>query len=147
MIGFEGMSSKEEAEARDALDALCVAYPDHPWFVSVVGGTLRIRYLAFESPYGMNIRLPEVNHDAAVLKRKIIYLAGEWLERAGLTRGRKTDDEIYRVEGVPERWQPAKYREQKFLENVVIARGEERTEIRPQAKKEEEKNGHGFSST
>lgn len=136
MIGWEGMSVAEEAEARDALDALNIAYPGHPWFVSVRGGTIRIRYLAFDAPYGMNLRFPEVNHDAAVLKRKIIYLAGEWLERAGLIRGRANGDEIACVEGVPDKWQPPEYRQQKFIENVVIAeRKEERTEMRPQAEK------------
>ena len=40
------------------------------------------------------------------MKREIIMKAGEWLERAGLVRGRANGDEIQRVEGVPEKYQP-----------------------------------------
>lgn len=64
--------------------------------------------MGFPGNWGMNIRVTEFDHDSAVLKKKIIMLTGEWLERAGLKRGRYEDQEIERVEGVPEKYQPKK---------------------------------------
>lgn len=89
------------------LGVLCDVYPGHPWAVRVYDGGFFIQYLdrPFSQPYGMNCKYRDVAHDAAVMKREIIMKAGEWLERAGLVRGRYNGDEITYVEGVPDKYQ------------------------------------------
>jgi hypothetical protein len=60
-------------------------------------------------------------------------MAGEWLERADLKRGRSDDSVATFVEGIPDNQQPG----QKLPENmkIVVAPSEpERTEPRPQVK-------------
>lgn len=94
-------------EAEQVLSILCAAYPGHPWSVRVDQGIIFIRHLEFGiNGWGMNCHLNKVNHDAAVLKKEVIMMAGEFLERAGLVRGRENGDKIIRVEGIPEKYQP-----------------------------------------
>lgn len=107
IVHQEGMTDAQEHEAHDILGLLSTAYPGHPWSVRVMPNLVFIRHLEFGSSWGMNLRLSEVDHDAAVLRRKVIMLAGEWLERAGLGRGRAEEDQkIDWVEGVTLRDQP-----------------------------------------
>lgn len=140
----EGATKAQEDEAYMILGALDAAYPNHPWAVRVYDGGFFIRHLQFPTNWGMNCKYREVAHDAAVMKRKIIRMAGEWLERASIKRGfYDPDTPDYRAEGVPERFQPADLRrpDPKVKEpemKVVIApsNAPERTEARPQAIKE-----------
>ena len=104
----EGATPAQEAEAESIMGILCAAYPNHPWGVRVYDGGFFIQYLdrPFNKPYGMNCHYKDVAHDAAVMKKQIIMMAGEWLERAGLARGKGNGDEIVWVEGVPDRYKP-----------------------------------------
>ena len=103
----EGATQAQIDEAHVILEVLCFAYPGHPWAVSVYDGGFFIRNLKFPKNWGMNCHTRNVDHDAAVMKREIILMAGEWLERAGMKRGRHdADQEIKRLEGVPEKYQP-----------------------------------------
>ncbi len=102
------------------LEVLTTIYPGHPWAVRVYDGGFFIRHLDFPSQWGMNCKYRDFAHDAAVLKREIILKAGEWLERANMKRGRyDADQPAYRVEGVPERFQPPEFREP-AAENMKI---------------------------
>jgi hypothetical protein len=56
--------------------------------------------------WGMNAKFKDIKHDAAVFKKDIIMKAGEFLERAGLVRGRATGEPIVHVEGIPDKDQP-----------------------------------------
>lgn len=108
LIYSEGATQAQEDEAETILGVLSFAYPGHPWGVRVYDGGFFIRHLAFPSNWGMNCKFSELGHDWAVMKRTIILRAGEWLERANMARGRyDAEQEIVRVEGVPERDQPA----------------------------------------
>lgn len=131
----EGRTKAQESEAEKVLGILCAAYPGHPWAVMVDKGIIFIRHLQFGSNWGMNLKVTEADYSASFLKKKIVLLAGEWLERAGLVRGRENGDEIVRVEGVPEKHHP-----QPLEMEVVVAGGEVRTQARPQVQKEM-KNG------
>ena len=103
----EGATQAQENEAEAILFVLTDIYPGHPWAVRVYPGGFFIRHLAFPNNWGMNCKYRDFAHDAAVLKREIIMKAGEWLERANMRRGRyDADQEIERVEGVPEKYQP-----------------------------------------
>ena len=105
LLHSEGSTTALQSDADGVLELLTIAYPGHPWAVRVDGGIIFIRHL--ESPnsqYGMICKVNQVNHDAAVLKREVITMAGEFLERAGLKRGRYDDSDIVKVEGVPEKF-------------------------------------------
>ena len=102
----EGASKAQEDEAEQILGALTLAYSGHPWAVRVYDGGFFIRHLDFPANWGMNCKAAKVDWSASYMKREIIMKAGEWLERANLTRGRANGDEIQRVEGVPEQYQP-----------------------------------------
>jgi hypothetical protein len=129
----EGATKAQEDEAEDILTILTMAYPGHPWGVRVYDGGFFIRHLAFDKNWGMNCRFKEVGHDWAVMRKQIIIMAGEWLERAGLPRGRyDPDQEITHLEGAPKQDQP-----HQPLENVKIVLNESqlRDTPRPQALK------------
>ena len=83
----EGATQAQENEAEAILFVLTDIYPGHPWAVRVYPGGFFIRHLAFPNNWGMNCKYRDFAHDAAVLKREIIMMAGEWLERAALKRG------------------------------------------------------------
>ena len=131
----EGMNDTQEAEAYGILEVLNVAYPNHPWYVRVYNGGFFIRHMDFPATWGMNYRSGKNSYSASALKRQIILMAGEWLERANLKRGMGDGEQVVRrLEGVPERDQP--YQEMPEGMKVVVeqATGEVRTEPRPQIK-------------
>lgn len=145
----EGQTQGQADLAHQALDILTTCYPGHPWMCSVQGGVLVIRHLAYDiRRWGMNLRLNETDHDAAVFKRRVVMLAGEWLERAGLRRGRSEDADPTHVEGIPEEQQDWRVRYQRAVEEAEkaakVAPEEVRMEPRPAAvemiRQEEEEN-------
>ena len=132
----EGATQSQEDEGRGIIDVLNTAYPGHPWGVRVYDGGFFIRHLAFPANYGMNVKFKNVQHDWAVMKREIILMAGEWMERAGLVRGRyDAEQEITHLEGAPARVQP----HQKLSDDIQLVMPDGttplRTEPRPQALK------------
>ena len=138
LVGYEGETQALEDDAKAILSLLWNCYPGHPWYVHCRPGHVFIQYLSFRArgTWGMSLRVTEVDHDAAVLKKKLISLAGEWLERANLKRGRyeETDDAI-QVEGVPEEYKannPSTDKIQLVSSDSLDAL---RTDARPQAAK------------
>lgn len=128
---FEGKTTALEDDAKGVLSLLWATYPGHPWAVKCDTGMIFIRHLGFDGKWGMNLKVSEVDHDAAVMKKKIVMLAGEWLERVGMIRGRHdSDQEIEHVEGVPQKYQP----HQPLPDTMTVKRveGEIREERRPQ---------------
>lgn len=135
----EGRTDAQASEAEKVMHVLTTAYPGHPWAVRVDNGIIFIRHLAFGTNWGMNLRTSAVDHDAAVLRKKIVLLAGEWLERAGFRRGRSEEQPAGFVEGVPLSGQaPAvKPAADEQMQIQVAAPEPLRTEPRPQALKED----------
>ena len=134
----EGATKAQEAEAEQILEVLTFAYPNHPWGVRVYDGGFFIRHLDFPSQWGMNCKTKKV-YSVSSLKREVILMAGEWLERAGLKRGVGEDAGAYKVEGVPDKFQPPEFKPSLSEMGVVIAADTFeplRTEPRPQALKE-----------
>lgn len=107
IVWSEGATKAQEDEANMILDALTTAYPGYPWGVRVYDGGFFIRNLDFPSNYGMNAKYKQFGYSASALKRQVIMMAGEWLERANLKRGRNNEDPIKRLEGIPEKHQPS----------------------------------------
>lgn len=128
----EGATKFQECEAESILATLCSVYPGYPWSVRVYEGGFFIRHLGYPAGWGMNCKAPDFAYSSSAMKRQIILMAGEWLERAQLKRGRSNDDEPEHVEGIPEKDQLI---EPVQFENIVVA-SDIRTEIRPQAAKE-----------
>lgn len=132
----DGATQAQTDEAEDILTVLTTIYPGHPWAVRVYDGGFFIRHLAFPANWGMNCKFKSVGHDWAVMKREIILMAGEWLERAALARGRyDADQEIEHLEGAPPNHQPHRLLPDDV--NLVMPDGKTplRTEPRPQAVK------------
>lgn len=130
----EGRTEAQASEAEKVMAILCAAYPGHPWAVRVDDGIIFIRHLLFGANWGMNLKVKEADYSASYMKKKIILLAGEWLERAGLVRGRENGDEIVRVEGVPDQFQPAASKPP--VQAEIVVNSEVRNTPRPQALKE-----------
>jgi len=140
ILHAEGMTDAQEAEAMDILETLCDGYPMHPWSVKVYDGGFFIRHLDFPINFGMNCRTHTKIYSASAWKRQIIRMAGEWLERANLKRGRWDETPIRRIDGLAEKYQPY----QPLPENmtVVTAAPDLRTEPRPQVAREIAKDLH-----
>lgn len=119
LLYTEGRTDAQASEAEKVMHLLNTVYPGHPWAVRVDQGIIFIRHLEFGSNWGMNLKVAEADHDAAVMRKKIIMLAGEWLERAGLRRGRWEENDGYRVEGVPEKFQPISADEPEKFKKVI----------------------------
>lgn len=96
-----------------AFDVLAPTYPGYDWSVRAYRGGFFIRELNFPANYGMNCPDQRKLYSASAYKKLVIMMAGEWLERAHLLRrGGEGIDEAYRVEGVPEKYQPIKLKEE-----------------------------------
>lgn len=136
----EGETQAQIDEAHAIIEALDCAYPGHPWAVRVYEGGFFIRHLDFPSNWGMNCRNPTKFYSASSLKREVIRMAGEWLERANLKRGKWDETPVKKLEGVPDRFQPAEFqleKREKELDQIVekvIAEGALRTEPMPQVR-------------
>jgi hypothetical protein len=133
----EGETQGQIDEANAIIEALDTAYPGHPWGVRVYPGGFFIRHLDFPANFGMNCKGTYAS--ASLLKRDVIMMAGEWLERAGLPRKKwDPESEILRVEGVPEKFQPNPHPQdveklKKNIETVIAtAEREMRDQPRPQ---------------
>ena len=106
ILWSEGANKNQEDEAEMILEALTVAYPGYPWAVRVYDGGFFIRNLELPSNYGMNCRTSTKMYSASAIKREVIMMAGEFLERCRLRRGKANGDPLVHVEGVPDRFQP-----------------------------------------
>ena len=137
MLYYGGETQALEDDAKGILSLLWNCYPNHPWDVRCYQGLIFIKHMDFPKNWGMALRVRDIDHDTAVMKRKIILLAGEWLERAHLKRGAYDSDQMsYRVEGVPERDQPHQPLPENMTTVVQAADCEPmRTEPRPQVLK------------
>lgn len=94
--------------AEDLVNDICQTYGGYNWFVQVKGGVVFIREMSFPEEWGMARKLRESDFSASNLKHDVKMSVGEWLERARLKRGRRSDELTapYRVDGVPEKDQP-----------------------------------------
>jgi hypothetical protein len=106
LLYSEGDTKAQEADAQTILEILCAVYPGHPWATRVSGGIVFIKHLELGNNWGMVKKFTDIKHDATRFKHDIIMAAGEFLERAGLARGRANGDEIHHVEGLPDKYQP-----------------------------------------
>ena len=93
---------------KNALSTLNTTYPGYSWKVFVKQGVCFVRLLdrRLRHPWGINLKLRAVDHDAEFFKRQVKFAGGEFLERCGLSRQGNIDEFMKRMEGVPMRSQP-----------------------------------------
>jgi len=93
---------------KHALQTLKQTYPGYSWKVFVKQGVCFIRLLdrRLRHPWGINLKLRAVDHDAEFFKRQVKFAGGEFLERCGLSRQGNIDEFMKRMEGIPQRSQP-----------------------------------------
>lgn len=105
--GYWGDTPLQEKQAKEIFWTLFTAYPGHPWFVTVYDGGFSIKHLDFDGPWGMRAKFKDTDFSSSALKHNVVMKAGEWLDRANIPRTRyDPDTPEYRVEGVPEKYQP-----------------------------------------
>lgn len=122
LVYVEGDTDALLDDAKAVVTLLHSCYPGHPWRVTCKPGLIFIQHMDFPSNWGMTLRVTEADHDAAVMKKRISMLAGEWLERANIIRGRyDAEQPAPRVEGVPEKFQPAEL--QNHNDGLVVTNG------------------------
>lgn len=73
--------------AKEMLETLHAAYPNHSWWVRIDGGVVIIKHFSISGTCGMVRPFHIIAHDAQARKRDIIRAAGELLERANMKRG------------------------------------------------------------
>ncbi len=98
MFKFED-DSGDMTLAKDICAVLDRHYPGYRWAVNVnsEGGVVDILNTNISSTYGYRLMLKDVYADPG--RRLVILGAGEFLERARLKRGRRTEDETTILEG------------------------------------------------
>ena len=98
----EADDNRDDGMANEIAGILGEAYPGHPWHVRIGGGMLIIKHMRVSQKWGVARKYSRVSWDAAVRKREVVMAAGEFLERAGLTRGRMVEGQFKRVlDGAP----------------------------------------------
>jgi hypothetical protein len=103
VVGIDTEHTQDEPLAEQMLADLCTTYPGHAWFVVIRGGIVQIKDMDLNDKWGMALHYSQIKGDAKDRKRDILRAAGEFLERANLKRGRKTDDVALKVEGIPDK--------------------------------------------
>lgn len=100
----EADDDRDDAKAAEIARILVEAYPGHPWHVRVGKGVIVIKHLKMSNSWGMCKHYDRVTFDAGVLRKEIVFAAGEFLERARLRRG-KADEflKVGKVDGIPDK--------------------------------------------
>ena len=103
IVGIDTEHTTDEPLAEQMLADLCKAYPGHAWFVIVRGGIVQIKNMDFNDKWGMALHYSALKADANERKRELVRKAGEFLERANVIRGAKTEEKVLHIEGIPDK--------------------------------------------
>jgi hypothetical protein len=103
VVGFDCENQTDDLMAAQMVSDLCQAYPGHGWFVVIRSGVIHVKDMDINDKWGMCLHYSQVKGDAKDRKRDLLRAAGEFLERANLRRGAKSDDVAMAVEGIPDK--------------------------------------------
>ena len=93
--------------AKEMLEVLNVAYPNHSFWVRIDGGVVVIKHFSISGTCGMVRKYRDLCGDSLARKREVIRAAGELLERAGLRRGAYEAQLVTNLERDKDvKWQP-----------------------------------------
>jgi len=102
-VVVEGKTGPDDTMAANVARAICEAYPGHPWHVSVRDGCIIVKHMKVSGKWGQIGHTNDI-YSASNLKQIAVRMAGEFLERAGMTRGALSEGEYKReVEGIPKK--------------------------------------------
>lgn len=97
----EGKTGADDTIAANFMSALTQAYPGHPWHVNVRDGVVILKHMRISGKWAQ-IKHAKNIYSASDLKKAAVRLGGEFLERAGMTRGQVVEGEFKRVvDGIP----------------------------------------------
>lgn len=97
----EGRTAADYSMAKQFAEALIEAYPGHPWHVDVRDGLILLKHMRLSGKWAQVKHMRNL-YSASDLKNVAVRLGGEFLERAGMSRGPARDDEYMRiVDGIP----------------------------------------------
>ncbi len=100
----EADDNRDDVMAGDIARTLAEAYPGHPWHIRLGGGMLIIKHMKISDKVGIARRYDRLTWDAGRRRKEVVMAAGEFLERAGLTRGRIVEGEVAKmVEGAKDK--------------------------------------------
>lgn len=102
VVGYDTEHDRDEPMAREIVNTLSTSYPGHGWFVTIKGGIVQVKNLDWSEKWGMVIHYSQLGNDAKVRKQQIVLKAGEFLERANVKRGAKTEQAVRHIEGIPD---------------------------------------------
>lgn len=103
IVGIDCEHPTDEVMAKDALRALVDHYPGHDWNILVRGGVWHVKALNIHPNWGMCQHYASIKGDAKDRVRVLVRAAGEFLERANLRRGARTQADPRAVEGIPDK--------------------------------------------
>lgn len=125
-VWIEWDEDELEADAKWIAWIVWSAYPGHPWSVRAYKNGFHIGRLDYPDHWYMNCPRAGKIHSSSEYKKKIVMMAGEFLERGNILRGPMRDgEEMTKLEGVPE---PKKIE----TPNVVINESKPRETLMPQ---------------
>lgn len=104
VVGYDTELDSDETMARQMISDLCQAYPGHPWFVTIRGGVVHVKNMDLPQNWGMCLHYTQMKDDATERKKQVVMAAGEYLERARLKRGAKTEEKATSVEGIAQKY-------------------------------------------
>ncbi len=104
VVGYDTEHDRDEPLAREIVNILSTSYPGHGWFVLIKGGVVQVKNLDWSDKWGMVIHYSLLGNDAKVRKQQIVRKAGEFLERAAVKRGAKTEQVVRHIEGIPDKY-------------------------------------------
>lgn len=103
IVGIDVEHDRDDSMAMEMLRDLSAAYPGHSWFVVIRGGIVHVKDMDISPHWGMCLHYSDIKDDAKERKRSLIRAAGEFLERANLKRGMKTERAMH-VEGIADKY-------------------------------------------
>jgi hypothetical protein len=103
IVGIDTEHTSDEPMAEQMLADLCKAYPGHAWFVIIRGGIVQVKNMDFNDKWGMVLHYSQLKADAQERKKQLVLRAGEFLERANIARGAKTEEKVMHIEGIPDK--------------------------------------------
>lgn len=103
LVGIDVENDADATMATGCVRDLVDHYPGHDWHVMVKGGILHVKAMNINPNWGMCLHYSQIKSDAQERKRSLLRAAGEFLERANLRRGRREDETVLHVDGIPDK--------------------------------------------
>jgi hypothetical protein len=104
VVGYDTEHERDEPLAKEIVNTLSTTYPGHGWFVLIKGGVVQVKNLDWSDKWGMVLHYSQLGNDAKVRNQSVIRSAGEFLERARVKRGAKTDETVRHIEGIADKY-------------------------------------------